>query len=837
VPVPARIKADEVPERYDVQPEGGQEVAAKVVVPVKASGDEKKFINLPERPVSIIPIQVTVGGFTKNYSFSTASPYYRLQLSDPSTKTNAKVDKFEKVKPSSFIEVDSQNREQDLMKMVYEGKNRGSNEFPFPNPIWADKDTVRIDTKDKEKLLNFRYITMDQTVTHALWQVSWDQFSPDAGHWQNYFDAGLLASGPVKELHTDSAGFHYFTINFAKISNKYPSTPPYYTGVSMLDQTLPCQGKPMALLVKIPVINSGIYAKDVAIGPIHIPLPSGYTTIADGELTEPELGNPNAGMTLSSMDCAEPYPPSPLEQMLMNRDPQTFYVRVVPIHADGTADTPTYPIEIVVNRPHPCPPVSDSKTTTVVKPPSVKVVNFIPTRWIGAPPPKKDDDGHYVERAWFVTIAKPKICNLTQKEVDALTVDDYKAEPDTSPLSRFKFGSSMSDPINPSPEDRYRRDQNTYRHCSEYPVGYHSYVDPPEKNLLDKLSDFVKEFVGLLEAIADQVASEWKDIQKMSAVLTAKIITAAVFAGQFNCEGNKYCLGAVIAAQDTAMAAFGIPPEIPNMSELENMGVDYLAAAAADQIGAGGVLDTVKDIYGNLPEEQKAALKNHAKEVGNDVVDELNKNTQNAERAAYDNETQIPDTLVYNSHPAYLFVRVYNPAENTEATNRSFIIIGDSAHLYKPVIDKVIPTLQPGQSVIIPLVLEENYKTVFTPDCNSEQFWTKYIGTGWWPCEKIYYQDAIDRIGVDTFRTTVSVPIYRSGVRVDDFVVNSDKPGDLTSSGNYIYIDDEGKACGSFHSENYWNYPQNWHISIDDSSQEFSLTEWHYTDGNSGYMA
>ena len=150
------------------------------------------------------------------------------------------------------------------------------------------------------------------------------------------------------------------------------------------------------------------------------------------------------------------------------------------------------------------------------------------------------------------------------------------------------------------------------------------------------------------------------------------------------------------------MSSLGVPPTIPNVADLQNMGADYMARVAAEELGAGGVLETAEAVYGSMPDNVQGTIKENSGEIGNSIADSLAAGT-GAETAAAAGNFYIPDPLYYKAHPATVIVKVSNP--NNEATDRVTISVKDSAGLYRPSRAVYVPPLGPGESTVIPVVI------------------------------------------------------------------------------------------------------------------------------------
>jgi hypothetical protein len=277
----------------------------------------------------------------------------------------------------------------------------------------------------------------------------------------------------------------------------------------------------------------------------------------------------------------------------------------------------------------------------------------------------------------------------------------------------------------------------------------------------------------------------------------------------------------------------GVPPTIPNFAELQHMGASYLISVAADEVGAGGVTDAIEETI----EQAKAAYDEakegseayqQAKEIidqipgGRDAVDSVvdagvdavnSKKDELVTRATNDilGETDaasaaaggnwaLPDPMFYAPHPAYVVLRVSNPnPAGSPPTDRADVWITDSQNLYRMKQSIPVPPLEPGQTVSVPVVLEENYSRFYDISCN-EKFWTNY-SSAWGgdrgSCFIDNWVNGIRTVRSTTFRSSMQVSKNISGTL---FTVNNFekmKAGSVlaSSGGPYIYVDSMNTYC------------------------------------------
>lgn len=98
-----------------------------------------------------------------------------------------------------------------------------------------------------------------------------------------------------------------------------------------------------------------------------------------------------------------------------------------------------------------------------------------------------------------------------------------------------------------------------------------------DKGILDYITDFFGDLIDFLESVVNFLSRVWDSLKNACVSLIANFIPG--------CSSSGWCTGVISGCLDTGLTALGIPPSIPNFSELQNMGVEYLAASIGESVG------------------------------------------------------------------------------------------------------------------------------------------------------------------------------------------------------------------------------------------------------------
>jgi hypothetical protein len=377
---------------------------------------------------------------------------------------------------------------------------------------WGDDATVKIGRpgdpgfSDPFNKVSFRWTSSESGVVGAHWQVSQRPFTTEGGHWQDSEVAGLVDSGPVIDAFVDAKGFHYFQIDFSRSANG---------------------GGPGGLFH---MIASGPPKTTAAVA---APQAGGTAAAKFLQKKGPEGGVPlsaSQGPAKTGIVRMGVQRLSAVQFALLDMD-RTFYLRVVPLHEGGKAGGPTIPIEVTVTRPQVCqPPSPNQKTYFVVRPPSAKVVSFYMTSFVPTFI-QTDQNGKLVSRAHYLSITAPPGC-------------------DPNAASNPMFGDFNC---------------TMFKTLAHGQVGYHFFIDPPDTHWYDTAWDIVKCLFSAFEAVVNGVSSAWSQLEAFVVQVVADALQVITF-NTFNCGDD--CKAVLSVALKTMMAASGIPPTLPNCSEL-----------------------------------------------------------------------------------------------------------------------------------------------------------------------------------------------------------------------------------------------------------------------------
>jgi hypothetical protein len=757
------------------------------------------------RPWSFKTFSVTAGGTSRQPVLTTDSPYFRYQIADLGMTEGSIGPTDVLLPPNTIIEVDKKT----LVDRNYVIYGNGGNHL-FPEPEWSDEAEFFIQRTDTDYTrAHFRWISDDDDVT-AFYQVSRKPFPADSKRWQNQYIPGLVASGPTEDYHVYDGGindgYHLFDLNFAQIANHPPGAPPLYTGPVFIDNT-PfmhqvdisgyVEGRSQET-IRIPGTSGVVLMNTYDVAGLVFPFPGGLSWSPEDLKFESDLGNPNAGLVVSASSASEALRTSMVEDYILSMD-QTFYVRVVPIRANGEAGIPSYPVKAKVIRPQLCPPEAppDTVTTVQVNPPSVNVASFylqafVPNDWI-----HKDQNGKLVSRGHYLSVTAPEGC-------------DPAVEPQKPTLQQ--------NPI-----------------CMQYITrtgggqpNYHFFIDPPEGHWYETFFEIVKGLFGAFSSVINAASAAWSNIQALALKIAASVVTVISF-GSINCGQSPACMGVLQAGLSVAMTTFGVPPTIPNFAELQHMGTGYLVKIAAEEMGAGVV-------YESLPEDTKNEIVGKSNEIANEMGKSLTSTTAGVTASAA-GSWYIPDPLYYEPHPAFVIVRVYN--SNTQRTDAVTLRVRDTQGMYEVSEPQYIPPLNPGDSIAVPVILTERFTDIYTPQCNKENVVTECGGDGYCiPCYwNLWYYRVIqnqDTLGPDTFE--ISLTANKEGYTIP---LTPSASGTLIGSSWKISHDDLGNSCPSSSAKTYLQYPQGWVMTNEPLSRNLESLIWGkytFTEGNKGLL-
>jgi hypothetical protein len=346
----------------------------------------------------------------------------------------------------------------------------------------------------------------------------------------------------------------------------------------------------------------------------------------------------------------------------------TYYLRVLPL---GTGNTvlwePSYPLKITV---------TDAPVTTVINcdaqnlikdrhPPSISLISYTPIQ--SASP---DANLHF------------KLTRgCSQDELNQGFIKAIAANP------ACMYGvHNAGDPI---------------------------YFAPHESSWWDDFVNAIGDVFSFIGDLVNWVSDAWNSIKDFAVNLAVNLVPGCSAIP----DVCKSCIGGGL---DAGLVALGVPPTLPTFSDVENMGTDYMVQMGIDEIGANDVLSP-----DDVRTAAHAVVTSHEQDVGTGGPNVL-----------------IPDPD-YQHKPAYILVQVSNP--NSVPTDPSVLTYSDHLlenyycdytysypvcpttfaadktladegkipqspedRLFQPR-EMPIPSLQPGQTIQIPILLTEDY--------------------------------------------------------------------------------------------------------------------------------
>ncbi|MHC1735327.1 MAG: hypothetical protein AB9921_06620 [Erysipelotrichaceae bacterium] len=246
------------------------------------------------------------------------------------------------------------------------------------------------------------------------------------------------------------------------------------------------------------------------------------------------------------------------------------------------------------------------------------------------------------------------------------------------------------------------------------------------------ISDFFSDLTDYLAKITNWVSSTYANLKTGLVKLVADHLP--LIPDKWRDELAVVLEGLV----DYGLASIGIPPTLPNFDELTEMGTDYLATMAMEAAGIPAT-DLMKDgmvELGNGISENIGSASNHS-----------TPNPMNWDFVKLDSD--------YLYRPAYVLITLHNPYNHPtpggtlsgyneyiiDSSNQSqseqylYARFGGNVYYstFKVVSGQKVPSLAPGQTLVIPVFLEEmTGKSYWTngPKVDYQSFRMSYFNLG-----------------------------------------------------------------------------------------------------------
>jgi hypothetical protein len=197
-----------------------------------------------------------------------------------------------------------------------------------------------------------------------------------------------------------------------------------------------------------------------------------------------------------------------------------------------------------------------------------------------------------------------------------------------------------------------------------------------EPSWWDKVSGFFSSIIDFFASVINFVSRAWDTIKSTCINAVASAIPL--------CDDT--CKSAVSGCVDAGLASVGIPPQIPNFADLEDMGADYLVAKMVEETGV-------------------------PKDVARQGIDALHSSSQSSYTSG-DSCGWIPDPDT-QPKPAYIKVRLKNDHIENSTPGNLYVktpVGGSSGYnkmnLFSTNTPNIpYPSMQPGEELIIPIFL------------------------------------------------------------------------------------------------------------------------------------
>jgi len=201
------------------------------------------------------------------------------------------------------------------------------------------------------------------------------------------------------------------------------------------------------------------------------------------------------------------------------------------------------------------------------------------------------------------------------------------------------------------------------------------------ESLTSSVTSFVGEIVDGIGQLVDFAAKTWDDIKAKTVQAVADGLNTIHVV-----DCDELCQKGLRVALELAMASMGVPPSLPNFEQLQQQGLDYLAAEAAEATG--------------VPEPIAQIIVNHAKEFVEEEASSMRRNYS---------VSGLPDWLAPDIllEPAVLTMKLWGTGEPL-ATKPLVIRNSDPIFAFA---NLVLPRRLPSPaepSLAIPMVLQPN---------------------------------------------------------------------------------------------------------------------------------
>ena len=266
-----------------------------------------------------------------------------------------------------------------------------------------------------------------------------------------------------------------------------------------------------------------------------------------------------------------------------------------------------------------------------------------------------------------------------------------------------RFTHFGSDGKNFNPEIENMESFHQYKNLTK--VGCRYSINKVRRAIRDDM-DIFEQFADLFNQTVDQWQGIYDDAKGLAANIVAKGVCGMIDPTP-TCEDNVSSV--VEAGINVGLAALGVPPEIPDLEQLREHGIEYLATQSAGY-AVGGADQLVGAALS--PEVRAAAYEAAYKLAKDEFKKQLDKTIPPGKYDAEDPVTWGKLLTMYAPHNAHMYLEIkvknrkaYELILGEDFTSFPTLQLIDSRDVYRNLKEIPFPEYVPKEGLIIPLEL------------------------------------------------------------------------------------------------------------------------------------